>query len=378
MTTEVYNDKAADVNPFLNYRRVVEELWRVEQHGIELDRNEHYLLLFILERTLRFKKPMERITYDQFIHGVYDKEGRLVIQGTRLNKRTLMSALAKLKDLGLLLKEAVNDRIVRYGLAESFLGRLLGCSNAPTIGASMHQSPDQSLVQQCTSKQEKKTLNRKQTERLPVASGSGVIDIGFQQGENIVDLQQCIAAAKQKNRDRRSNKAKSLATNFTLQNLNALWVELMLKNFPECRTPGRFNTKLFTGPFRAGLKSQGLASAEDAIDLLTYSVENWSYLYEFCGWNRLDLFATEPTPSAIARGVKILVEARNRRESAAKHYSSATAVTRLRIKQERDSLHPVRKPMNLNQYDSPDPEGDQEDDDGFFAKRFHRDLQAAL
>lgn len=380
MAVEGYSTEAVDVNNFCNYRRLAEEIWRVDQHGIELDRNEHYLLLFILERTIRFKKSMERITYEQFIHGVYNREGKLVIRGTLLNKRTLMAALAKLTDLGILVKDSINNRVVEYGLANSFVGRLLGCSDAPIVGAEMHQSVDPSLVHPCTPKQEKKTLNEKQTKRLPVASGSGVVSVDIQQGENIVNLQECIAAAQQKNRDKRSRKAQSLATNFTLQNLNALWAELMLEHFPQCRTPGRFNTKLFIGPFRAGLKSQGVATAEDAIELLRYSVKNWSYLYEFCGWDRLDLFAPEPTPSAIARGIKILIEARSRREALSRHYSAETALQRLHTKKDRERVQPMRQSRKINQYESPDPDGDDYDDGGddFFAKRLQREMQTAV
>lgn len=360
------------------YLRIQEQINRIEG----LKPYEYDTLLFILDRTVRFGKIAERISIDQVQKGLYKKDtGELLRRGVGQNRNNTVATLRTLVQKGYLSRTDTGATTAPiYGLSAQLF---VFAGIVEVSDGILHEVSDAILQRSisCDTLKDKQILKgkRNQKERPPGGKATVVVSSEtLEKREEGMQIAEAIAQAKMVNRAKRETKANSLATKFTLQNLNALWASLLLEHFPETRLPGRFTTNDFH-KLKASLKAQQLLdNPEDAIELIRYSVENWTYLYEYCGWSSIRMFQTQPSVQAMVSGIKILLEARNRRESAVKHYSSATAVTRLRVKQERESLRPVRKPTNTDQYDSPDPEGDQEDDDRFFAKRFHRDLMAAI
>jgi hypothetical protein len=74
-----------------------------KRHDWSLNSSETYILYFIVERTLRYKKHVELITKKHFVHGVYSEEGHKGL-GNLYDERTLKRGLSKLLDLGIIFK----------------------------------------------------------------------------------------------------------------------------------------------------------------------------------------------------------------------------------------------------------------------------------
>ena len=353
------------------YLRIQEQINRIEG----LKHYEYDTLLFILDRTVRFGKTRERVSVNHLQKGVYRRgTGELIRRGVGQNRNNTIATLRKLVDLGYLVRdESGPNTAPMYGLSLQrfdFSG-MVGVSDEILAGVSR-----QILVGGISSDtlKGKEDLKReKRTKRLPGVTAGVVETLNPTEGEVVVNLQERIDQAKDRNRAKRAHKAQSLAINFTISNLNALWADLMLQHFPDSRFPGRFTVDMFHR-LKAGLKAQGLLdNSDDAIELIRYSVENWTYLYTFCNWDRIGLFSAQPSPMAIASGIKILVEGRNRNEASARYHSADTAQTRIAA-QDRKFKERQQYVAAKKQYEAPDPMGDDEDDDGFFAKRFNREL----
>ena len=339
-------------------------------------KRQREILHFIRKRTIRFGKLVERITLDQIRNGVYKKgTDELVTLGIGCKRIDAVEDLRLLEGSGYIQRQAPNSRTVFYGLSAKLLSKD-GCLQVPTPSEDRClQVPTggQSWVPVGTSKIEIRDKKEKEGIKPPGVTAGVVETLTPAQGEVVVNLQERIDQAKNRNRAKRAHKAQSLAINFTISNLNALWADLMLQHFPDSRFPGRFTVDMFHR-LKAGLKAQGLLdNSDDAIELIRYSVENWTYLYTFCNWDRIGLFSAQPTPMAIASGIKILVEGRNRNEASARYHSADTAQTRIAA-QDRKFKERQQYVAAKKQYEAPDPMGDDEDDDGFFAKRFNREL----
>ncbi len=353
------------------YLRIQEQINRIEG----LKHYEYDTLLFILDRTVRFGKTRERVSVSHLQKGVYRRgTGALIRRGVGQNRNNTIATLRKLADLGYLVRdESGPSTAPMYGLSlQKFdFSGMVGVSDEILAGVSRQILGGG--ISSDTLKGKRDLKREKRAKRLPGVIAGDVETLNPTEGEVVVNLQERIEQAKTKNRAKRAHKAQSLATNFTISNLNALWADLMLQHFPDSRFPGRFTVDMFHR-LRAGLKAQGLLDdSGDAIELIRYSIENWTYLYTLCNWDRIGLFSAQPTPMAVASGIKILVEARNREESATRYHSASTAQTRMAA-QERKFKERQQYVALKQQYDAPDPMGDDEDDDGFFAKRFNREL----
>ena len=63
------------------------------------------LMLYLYRRTLGFHKLTDRISYDQFQHGIVCRDGRRLDQGTGIGRRALVTALASLEAKGLITRD---------------------------------------------------------------------------------------------------------------------------------------------------------------------------------------------------------------------------------------------------------------------------------
>src|SRR5437762_152852 len=54
-------------------------------------------LLYIVRRTLGFKKDADAISLSQMVHGITTRDGRVLDSGTGLNRSTVVEALASLE-----------------------------------------------------------------------------------------------------------------------------------------------------------------------------------------------------------------------------------------------------------------------------------------
>lgn len=67
-----------------------------------LSESELKVLLYIVRRTLGFRKDADSISYDQFLHGITTKEGRVLDEGCLTHRTTLKRALDGLEEKGLI------------------------------------------------------------------------------------------------------------------------------------------------------------------------------------------------------------------------------------------------------------------------------------
>lgn len=76
---------------------------RTLNSAFSLSNNERLVLLFILERTVRWKRAWEYISEREFSNGVFRRqEGarRIVVRGTRLSAEAVDRAIASLRQMG--------------------------------------------------------------------------------------------------------------------------------------------------------------------------------------------------------------------------------------------------------------------------------------
>jgi len=87
-----------------------------------LSHAELLALLYVVRRTLGFKKDQDSISYTQFLHGIVTREGKVLDRGCGLRSRTtLAAALRRLEERGLIrsskTQDAKGDRATtRYSL----------------------------------------------------------------------------------------------------------------------------------------------------------------------------------------------------------------------------------------------------------------------
>jgi hypothetical protein len=72
--------------------------WLAVLSGAELK-----CLLYIVRRTLGFKKDADAISLSQMVHGITTRDGRVLDGGTGLNRSTVVAALASLEARGLII-----------------------------------------------------------------------------------------------------------------------------------------------------------------------------------------------------------------------------------------------------------------------------------
>lgn len=75
-----------------------------------LTKAEMRVLLYAVRRTFGFKKDDDDISLDQFVHGIVTREGEVLDEGCGVSRSTLLSALKKLVDKGLLIKGRRTDQ----------------------------------------------------------------------------------------------------------------------------------------------------------------------------------------------------------------------------------------------------------------------------
>lgn len=63
---------------------------------------EFLCLIFILERTYRFGKEEELVTYRQMRNGIHSKEGQTIHGGLKLGRTAIITAITKLREKGLI------------------------------------------------------------------------------------------------------------------------------------------------------------------------------------------------------------------------------------------------------------------------------------
>jgi hypothetical protein len=66
-------------------------------------------LLYIVRRTLGFKKDADAISLSQMVHGITTRDGRVLDSGTGLNRSTVVEALASLEARGLITVVRASD-----------------------------------------------------------------------------------------------------------------------------------------------------------------------------------------------------------------------------------------------------------------------------
>ncbi len=67
-------------------------------------------LLYVVRRTLGFKKIEDGISYSQFLHGITTREGKVLDRGCGIKSRgTLAAALRRLEELGLIRSHKTQD-----------------------------------------------------------------------------------------------------------------------------------------------------------------------------------------------------------------------------------------------------------------------------
>ncbi|HUS14530.1 MAG TPA: hypothetical protein VM536_05870 [Chloroflexia bacterium] len=71
--------------------------WLAVLSGAELK-----CLLYVIRRTLGFKKDIDAISLKQMVHGITTRDGRVLDSGTGLNRSTVVTALAGLEARGLI------------------------------------------------------------------------------------------------------------------------------------------------------------------------------------------------------------------------------------------------------------------------------------
>jgi hypothetical protein len=64
----------------------------------DLTEAELKVMLYIFRRTYGFKKEMDAISYDQFLHGIETREGRKLDKGAGISERSLRRALDSLTE----------------------------------------------------------------------------------------------------------------------------------------------------------------------------------------------------------------------------------------------------------------------------------------
>ena len=70
---------------------------------VELGEAELKIILYIIRRTLGFRKNADAISYNQFLHGITTRDGRVLDRGCGVRNRTnLARALAKLEERSLI------------------------------------------------------------------------------------------------------------------------------------------------------------------------------------------------------------------------------------------------------------------------------------
>ncbi len=68
-----------------------------------LSHAELLALLYVVRRTLGFKKDQDSISYTQFLHGIVTREGKVLDRGCGIKSRsTLAAALRQLEERGLI------------------------------------------------------------------------------------------------------------------------------------------------------------------------------------------------------------------------------------------------------------------------------------
>ena len=68
-----------------------------------LSHAELLALLYVVRRTLGFKKDADNISYTQFLHGIVTREGKVLDRGCGIKSRgTLAAALRRLEERGLI------------------------------------------------------------------------------------------------------------------------------------------------------------------------------------------------------------------------------------------------------------------------------------
>jgi len=83
---------------------IFEEWVHVLRHG------ELLALLYIVRRTLGFKKEQDSISYTQFLHGIVTREGKVLDRGCGITSRTtLAAALRRLEELRLIRSDKMQD-----------------------------------------------------------------------------------------------------------------------------------------------------------------------------------------------------------------------------------------------------------------------------
>lgn len=86
------------------------DVWLSVLSGSELK-----VLLYIIRRTLGFKKSSDAISLSQICNGITTRDGRVLDRGTGLARSTASAAVTKLKDYGLIFIEHVQDEERGFG-----------------------------------------------------------------------------------------------------------------------------------------------------------------------------------------------------------------------------------------------------------------------
>ncbi len=71
----------------------------------DLKEGELKVILFIIRRTYGFKKSSDSISLSQMTSGIRTRDGRVLCRGAGVSKKTLLEALSRLIQKGLVSKE---------------------------------------------------------------------------------------------------------------------------------------------------------------------------------------------------------------------------------------------------------------------------------
>lgn len=210
--------------------------WRSELKPAELD-----VLYFINERTVRYNKFEEIITINQFTDGVFTYSGERIIAGLRRDRRTIVKAYHRLEELGLITIEKVVDK---FKTLNKF------AINCKTIIERAH-----AMALKIGKKHKGVQNDTKEGGRI-TTGGRGVQPLGGEAhnhsnntyskktNKKTTDtrstrdsVEEVIQQTIDRQREKQHEKAMKANTNFTMNNVLALWKECMNKHHTGCVVP---------------------------------------------------------------------------------------------------------------------------------------------
>jgi hypothetical protein len=236
------------------------------------------VLYYINERTTRYDKEVEKIPLKHFIEGVYTREGIRIIAGLNRNKSTIIKAYQQLQEKGLIVVKKVGAIVKRNTFAINFKKLIEG---AYEMAGSLKVGKKYKESQQVTQRNSGGSLRGTQgvTQRNPIKYTDVVstgktqdTDSRLQRDDN--SLAENIDKAINRQQGKMREKASKAETNFTAQNVLALWKEKMIVHHGRAVVPSvtRKDFAVLRNNFHANSLPIPLPEFFD------WAIANWSLL----------------------------------------------------------------------------------------------------